>query len=593
MAANFDHTFYHQWAVIMNFAKPITFEMLMEPVAARLLGEPNERLSKPPKDVRYGTHGSMKIDCVAGQFYDHENSVGGGVIDLIKHKLGCDRGGALSWLRREGLLSAPHGSPSRSATTKPSCKIVVKPNNHGGNAHAIEAIYDYRDECGALLFQVVRYLAGTEPRFRQRRPGTVNGEWIWALGNTRRVLYRLPELIEAVVAGRTVYIPEGEKDCDNLCSLGFDSTTNPGGAGKWRPEYSECVRGADVVIVGDNDDPGRKHAEQVAVSLHGVVKRVRVFELAKVWPECRDKGDISDWIARGGTAAQLKSLIEALPNWKPTEGAAKAMSAVTPDSPSAASIVWPEMDEAACYGLVGDVVKTIEPHSEADPNAILIQFLVAIGNAIGRGPHYKVEGYYHYSKLFSVLVGATNDGRKGTSLGRVLQVMDHADPDWTQQCVQGGLVSGEGLIHHVRDPVFKTDKDGCVVEADRGVPDKRLLIDAQEFAAVLAVMEKPGNTLSATTRDAWGHKILRTLGKVSPDKATGSHISIIAHITEPELRRKLTRTEMANGYANRFLFAKVRRSKKLPHGGNLDEAEVIGSASAPRLRSRARARSAA
>jgi hypothetical protein len=236
---------------------------------------------------------------------------------------------------------------------------------------------------------------------------------------------------------------------------------------------------------------------------------------------------------------------------------------------------WPTLDEAGYYGLAGDVVKTIGPHSEADPNAILIQFLVAIGNAIGRGPHYKIEGDFHYTKLFCVLVGATNNGRKGTSLGRVLQVMEQADPDWTRQCVQGGLVSGEGLIHHVRDPVFKADKGGSVVEADHGVPDKRLLIDAQEFAAVLAVMEKPGNTLSATTRDAWGHKVLRTLGKVSPDRATGSHISIIAHITEPELRRKLTRTEMANGYANRFLFAKVRRSKKLPHGGNLDEAEVI------------------
>jgi hypothetical protein len=233
------------------------------------------------------------------------------------------------------------------------------------------------------------------------------------------------------------------------------------------------------------------------------------------------------------------------------------------------------MDEAAYYGLAGDVVKTIEPHTEADPNAILIQFLVAVGNAIGRGPFYKIEGDYHYTKLFTVLVGATNDGRKGTSLGRVLQVMEQADPNWTQYRVQSGLVSGEGLIHHVRDPDFKPDKDGNMVEADHGVPDKRLLIDAQEFAAVLAVMEKPGNTLSPVTRDAWDHKVLQTLGKVSPEKATGSHISIIAHITEPELRRKLTRTEMANGYANRFLFAKVRRSKKLPHGGNLDEADVI------------------
>jgi hypothetical protein len=237
-------------------------------------------------------------------------------------------------------------------------------------------------------------------------------------------------------------------------------------------------------------------------------------------------------------------------------------------------VVLPTLAKAAYYGLVGDVVRTILPHTEADPKAILIQLLVAVGNAIGRGPFYKIEGDHHYTKLFTVLVGATNDGRKGTSLGRVLQVMEQADRDWTQYHVQSGLVSGEGLIHHVRDSVFKPGKDGNSVEVE-GVRDKRLLIEAREFAAVLAVMEKPGNTLSPVTRDAWDDKPLQTLGKVSPDRATGSHISIIAHITEPELRRKLTRTEVSNGYANRFLFIKVRRSKKLPHGGNLTETDVI------------------
>jgi hypothetical protein len=248
---------------------------------------------------------------------------------------------------------------------------------------------------------------------------------------------------------------------------------------------------------------------------------------------------------------------------------------VAPSLPSVPSLPFPVLDDAALHGLAGDVVRTILPHSEADPVALLTQFLVAAGNAIGRGPYYQIEGDRHYTKLFLCLVGATNDGRKGTSLGRILQVMDQADQDWTQSRVQSGLVSGEGLIHHVRDPVMKINKEGEMVETDQGVSDKRLLIDAQEFAQVLAVMEKPGNTLSPVIRDAWGHKTLQTLGKVSPDKATGSHISIVAHITEPELRRKLTRTEMANGFANRFLFAKVRRSKKLPHGGHLGEDELI------------------
>jgi hypothetical protein len=242
------------------------------------------------------------------------------------------------------------------------------------------------------------------------------------------------------------------------------------------------------------------------------------------------------------------------------------------DPPAPAELIWPVMAPDANHGVVGDVVRTIEPHTESDPAALLIQFLVATGNAIGRGPFYRIEGDLHFAKLNVVLVGATSDGRKGTSLSRVLQVIGLADPDWEQNRVQSGLASGEGLIHHVRDPVFKL-KDGQMEEVDRGVPDKRLLIDAQEFASVLAVMAKPGNTLSPVIREAWGHRVLQTLGKTSPDKATGSHISIIAHITEQELHRMMTRTDMDNGFANRFLFARSRRSKKLPHGGSLDPAE--------------------
>jgi 5S rRNA maturation endonuclease (ribonuclease M5) len=423
----------------------------------------------------------------------------------------------------------------------------------------IAATFDYADEHGEVLFQSVKFADSLEPRFMQRHPDGQGG-WKWRLDGSRRILYRLPELVAAVADKQTIYIAEGEKDVENLRGLGLVATTNPMGAGKWRPEYSETLRSADVVIIGDNDDPGSRHVEQVSAALHGIAKRVRVLDLAKHWPQCPHKGDISDWVAAGGTADELTAVVDAAPEWN------------APGDISSGDN-WPVMDAAAYCGLAGDVVRIIEPHTESDPHAILIQFLVAAGNAIGRGPFYKVEGDYHFTKLNAVLVGATSDGRKGTSFGRVLQVMELADADWSQYRVQSGLVSGEGLIHHVRDPLSRL-KDGEIVEVDRGVPDKRLLIDAQEFAGVLAVMEKPGNTLSPVIRDAWGHKVLQTLGKVSPDKATGSHISIIAHITESELRRKLTRTELANGFANRFLFAKVRRSKKLPHGGSLDEAKL-------------------
>lgn len=123
-----------------------------------------------------------------------------------------------------------------------------------------EAVYRYVDENGRLLFEVCRF-AGK--RFRQRRPDGAGG-WTWNLKDTRRVLYRLPEVLAAVREGRTVFIVEGEKDVESLAALSLVATTAPGGAGKWRQEYAETLRGADVVILPDNDEPGRRHAEQVA-----------------------------------------------------------------------------------------------------------------------------------------------------------------------------------------------------------------------------------------------------------------------------------------------------------------------------------------
>jgi hypothetical protein len=237
---------------------------------------------------------------------------------------------------------------------------------------------------------------------------------------------------------------------------------------------------------------------------------------------------------------------------------------------------WPVMHEAAYYGLAGEVVRSIEPHSEADPVAILLQFLAAFGNAVGILPYYQVEGDKHRAKLFIVTSGATSKGRKGTALGRIRQLMGIADPEWERDSIQSGLSSGEGVISHVRDPISKLGKDGMIEQVDAGVADKRLMLVTEEFAGALRVMERAGNTLSPVLRDAWGTSKLQTLTKNSPIKATDSHISIIAHVTDDELRAVLTRIEMANGFANRFLFARVRRSKLLPHGGHLDFATLQG-----------------
>lgn len=118
----------------------------------------------------------------------------------------------------------------------------------GNQAKRIVAEYEYRNENGELLFQVVRY----EPKdFRQRRPDG-SGGWIWNLRDTRRVLYRLAEVIGA----RSVLVCEGEKDCETARSIGLVATCNPHGAGKWRTEYADALKGKRVCIIADADGPG-------------------------------------------------------------------------------------------------------------------------------------------------------------------------------------------------------------------------------------------------------------------------------------------------------------------------------------------------
>lgn len=173
----------------------------------------------------------------------------------------------------------------------------------------IVATYDYHDESGALLFQVCRF----EPKdFRQRAPDG-KGNWARSTKGVRKVLFRLPETIAAVAAGKRIVVAEGEKDVLALVGHGFDATCNPGGAGKWLDEHTQTLRGAAVVIIADKDAPGRAAADKVGGKLCGVAVSVKVIE-------CPDVGgravkDAADYFAAGGTAEALGALMDATPEF--------------------------------------------------------------------------------------------------------------------------------------------------------------------------------------------------------------------------------------------------------------------------------------
>jgi Protein of unknown function (DUF3987) len=228
---------------------------------------------------------------------------------------------------------------------------------------------------------------------------------------------------------------------------------------------------------------------------------------------------------------------------------------------------WPDaLAPEAFHGLAGEVVDVIEPHTEADTAALLTQFLAAAGNVIGRDCHWLAEADVHSLKLFVVLVGLTAKGRKGTSWGHIRRLMHNADPTWLDRNISG-LGSGEGLIHAVRDPSEKDEKD-------QGQDDKRLFVVETEFASVLRVAARDGSTLSAILRLAWDTDHLQIATKNCPLNATGAHISLVGHITRDELIRDLTATDTANGFANRILWVCAQRSKLLPEGGQVPIASL-------------------
>jgi len=261
-----------------------------EEIAIVALGEPVRketaelffRCPRPERHNHGDAHPSLKVNSTKNIWGCFVCGVGGTAWQLAAFLAGLDpsdKAGVSDWLRQHGLLGAK------------------------GTAARVVAEYQYADERGALLYVVER----RDPKdFRQRRPNGKGG-WVWNLDGTRRVLYRLPEVL---AARDLVLIPEGEKDCETAYSQGFSATCNSEGAGKWKPEYVESLRGKRACVIADADEPGRKHALEVAHSLFGSVESLKLMEL----PGAKD---LTEWIEQGGTREALVELVRNTPEWSP------------------------------------------------------------------------------------------------------------------------------------------------------------------------------------------------------------------------------------------------------------------------------------
>lgn len=328
-------------------------------------------------------------------------------------------------------------------------------------------------------------------------------------------------------------------------------------------ECQDIIIGADL----DASEAGQQAAEKCAARLRNEGRNVRIVLPSGPIPEGKKGVDWLDILAEQGAAA-VKGAFEAAP------------LPLTLEEPLPVAEPWPELDQTALHGLAGEVVRLLDPHTEADPAALLVSFLAEIGCMLGRAPHLSLDGSYHPLLFWPVLVGQSSKSRKGTAGRRIQTLLQLADSDWTRGDTRGTLSSGEGLVFAVRDPQFEEIpvKDGkritgetvtsCV---DKGIEDKRLYLVQSEFGSVLRVMAREGNSLSGVLRDAWDGLDLAPMTKGNRIRATAPHIGLCGHVTRDELLRNLTDTEASNGFGNRFAWVAVKRSKELPFPSSPDQ----------------------
>lgn len=422
----------------------------------------------------------------------------------------------------------------------------------------------YYDTEGTELFRKIRNKPGATPRFLYDPKGcSLKPYGLWRA--------------ECRSAGVVRYITEGESDTWAMWEAGKPTLGIPGASNAKCLDLEHLIGVETLYVCKDDDEGGKTFVANIPARLSAIGYTGKAFvlevpngikDICALWTHDSDGFylTLSDMEAE---ARELDIPIAGT-NGKPHAGLIAMDQEDIEGMDVPAPPPWPVLDPTVYHGLTGQIVRAIEPETEADPVAILVQLLAALGNAISRRPYYPVEGSRHYTNLYATIVGRSAHGRKGTSWGRVREVMALVDQHWLVNCTASGLSSGEGLITAVRDRSEKPGRGGKPGDIDEGVTDKRLLVVEGEFAQCLRVLAREGNTLSSIMRNFWDCGQAGTMTK-TPMKATDALISLVGHITADELLGYLSHTEMFNGFANRFLWLLVGRSKTLPDGGaNLD-----------------------
>ncbi len=336
--------------------------------------------------------------------------------------------------------------------------------------------YDYRDEHRNLLFQVVRI----EPKtFRQRAPRS-DGGWTWSVKDIRKVLYRLPEILGAAPT-KVICIAEGEKDVDRLSSLGLAATCNPGGAGKWKSEYSNSLRDRIVAIFPDNDEVGQEHALTVARSLVGIAKAVKIIDL----PGLPSKGDISDWLDAGGTCEHLHELIKAAPLFNPTKSLPEAPKTEEWGTIQALGIISvPPFPVEALPQVLGDFVAAEAEATQTPSDLAAMLSLAVCAAAVAKKVEIKVrDQWLEPVNLFTVTVLEPGN-RKSAVFSHITSPLREYEAQLVEQ--ERPEVARQQARRRQRERQMKVLEEKAAKKGDAEAGQ-----EAEEIAVELAMMPEP------------------------------------------------------------------------------------------------------
>lgn len=399
--------------------------------------------------------------------------------------------------------------------------------------------WPYTDEMGKLLATKIRLSESSHDTYFEPADPHVP----FGLSN--------PRLHNMIAGTYDLMLTEGESDYFTFASFGYPCLGISGAEG-WFEEFAELpvIANARRIFIGEHrDDGGKKFTATILKSLPRAIV-LRPPEGFNDWNDVLQARSEPDedrqhhpFVQSIDIAIQAGSLEAALRQPKPAK-----------QKPS-------PMRPEAFYGLAGEIVSLIEPFLEADRATILANVLCCTSVLFQHEAYFKVVANKHYPANYFLMVGNTAKARKGTTSDAVLELAERVQPQFTSKILTG-LSTGQGLIK----ALIKTDATNIDKELPPPPIAETVLIEVSEFSELLAVMKRDENTLVSVMRNAWDGKILSVLTRNEPLKVGNVSLATLCHITKTELLDKLTSTDRANGFANRYLLFWTERSKLLPRG---------------------------